>query len=496
MTSTTTDTDPDTGATTTATTTDTVAVSVAAVADAPTLDVSAASAAEDTAIALSIASSVTDTDGSEAITSVVVAGVPAGASLSAGTDNGDGTWTLTAGQLNGLTVTPPADSDADFSLTVTTTTTDTDPDTGAETAATTTDTIAVSVAAVADAPTLSATDTLTGRGAAGITKFDFDISASLTDTDGSESLSITVAGLPDGVTLSAGTDNGDGTWTLGPDDLSGLILTAPSSVTTDFSLSIAATATDSGGDTATTTTSLDVALNHGVTLAGGSETTRSLAAAYTTRSPAVTATTPSTAATAWTTSAAATASTSWMAVPATISSRAKPAMTSPSAAAATTSSKAARGATIWLAMWHRRPCTSWTPPATAFSDCRTAAGCSEVAVSKAEIMDATGQTDVNLQNRGITVDDDGNIFFTEAQSDSILMKPADGGDIQVIASENDIRGLTGKNDADPKAITIGSDGNIYATDDKSDSLLKIDTATGEVTVFVDEGYLRGPAGHR
>ena len=486
VTSTTTDTDPDTGATTTATTTDTVAVSVAAVADAPTLDVSSASAAEDTAIALSIASSVTDTDGSEAITSVVVAGVPAGASLSAGTDNGDGTWTLTAGQLNGLTVTPPADSEADFSLTVTTTTTDTDPDTGAETAATTTDTIAVSVAAVADAPTLSATDTLTGRGAAGITKCDFDISASLTDTDGSESLSITVAGLPDGVTLSAGTDNGDGTWTLGPDDLSGLILTAPSSVTTDFSLSIAATATDSGGDTATTTTSLDVALNHGVTLAGGSGDDSLTGGGL------------------YDTITGGDGDDTLDGGDGMDYIGGGDGLDIMDGGAGNDFIEGQAGDDIAIGgagddvleggsgsdylVGDVAPPTMYVMDATSDSILGLSYGgrISEVAVSKAEIMDATGQTDVNLQNRGITVDDDGNIFFTEAQSDSILMKPADGGDIQVIASENDIRGLTGKNDADPKAITIGSDGNIYATDDKSVSLLKIDTATGEVTVFVDE----------
>ena len=72
----------------------------------------------DTAITLDIASALTDTDGSESL-SIVISGVPTGANLSAGTDNGDGTWTLTQGQLSGLTLTPPSDSDTDFTLTVT-----------------------------------------------------------------------------------------------------------------------------------------------------------------------------------------------------------------------------------------------------------------------------------------------------------------------------------------------------------------------------------------
>jgi len=42
--------------------------------------------------------------------------VPTGASLSAGTNNGNGSWTLTQAQLTNLTITPAANSDADFTL--------------------------------------------------------------------------------------------------------------------------------------------------------------------------------------------------------------------------------------------------------------------------------------------------------------------------------------------------------------------------------------------
>ena len=49
---------------------------------------------EDNSIALTITSSLLDTDGSETL-SIEISGVPAGATLSAGTDNGGGLWTLT-----------------------------------------------------------------------------------------------------------------------------------------------------------------------------------------------------------------------------------------------------------------------------------------------------------------------------------------------------------------------------------------------------------------
>ena len=130
-------------------TTEQTDVTVDAVADAPTLTVNDVSGNEDSAIALDISAALTDTGESLAVT---ISGVPTGASLSAGTDNGDGTWTLTQAQLGGLTLTPPANSDTDFSLTVTATSTD-----GSDTAQSV-GTIDVTVEAVADAPTLTVSD--------------------------------------------------------------------------------------------------------------------------------------------------------------------------------------------------------------------------------------------------------------------------------------------------------------------------------------------------
>ncbi|TNC96937.1 MAG: hemolysin-type calcium-binding repeat family protein, partial [Stygiobacter sp.] len=48
---------------------------------------------------------VTALDSSESLSAVTISGVPAGASLSAGTDNGDGTWTLSVEDLDGLQLT-------------------------------------------------------------------------------------------------------------------------------------------------------------------------------------------------------------------------------------------------------------------------------------------------------------------------------------------------------------------------------------------------------
>ena len=60
-------------------------------------------------IPLSVSAALTDVGTSETL-SVVIAGVPSTATLSAGTRNADGSWTLTAAQLSGLSLTTPAGS--------------------------------------------------------------------------------------------------------------------------------------------------------------------------------------------------------------------------------------------------------------------------------------------------------------------------------------------------------------------------------------------------
>ena len=221
-------------------------------ASAATLEADAASGLEDTAITLDIAASLTDIDGSETL-SITIEGIPDGAALSAGTVNPDGSVTLTPAQLDGLTLTPPANSDADFSLQVTATTTES---ASGATASTTTD-LPITVTAVADTPSLSAEIAAGAEDSA----IALDISSALTDTDGSETLSITIDGVPDGATLSAGTVNPDGSVTLTPAQLEGLTLTPPANSDADFSLQITSTTTEgASGATATATTTLPVSV--------------------------------------------------------------------------------------------------------------------------------------------------------------------------------------------------------------------------------------------
>ncbi|MDE1148225.1 MAG: Ig-like domain-containing protein [Azospirillaceae bacterium] len=227
-------------------TSSTLAVTVAPVADAPTLAVAPAVGLEDQPIALTIAAGLHAPADGETL-SVTIAGVPAGATLSAGTDNGDGTWTLTSAQLTGLTLTPPADYSGTLNLSVTA---------HAEVGGTSADTsssLAVTVAPVADAPTL-AIGPATGLEDQPIA---LTIAAGLHSPADGETLSVTIAGVPAGATLSAGTDNGDGTWTLTGAQLTGLTLTPPTDYSGTLNLSVTAHA-EVGGTSADTTSTLAI----------------------------------------------------------------------------------------------------------------------------------------------------------------------------------------------------------------------------------------------
>ena len=203
---------------------------------------------------LNIASELRDTDGSEEL-SITVSGLPEGASLSAGTVNQNGSVTLTPQQLVGLTMTVALGTE-DFQIGVTATTTENDGD-----IASVSTTVGVNLPdgdTTAESPDLTAYD-VSGDEDNWIA---LDINSSLTDIDGSESLSITIAGVPADAMLNAGTKNNDGTWTLEQGDLDGLAVRPDEHSDTDMSLTITATSTESStGDTASQTATMSVTVN-------------------------------------------------------------------------------------------------------------------------------------------------------------------------------------------------------------------------------------------
>ncbi|MAN79702.1 MAG: hypothetical protein CMF64_04850, partial [Magnetovibrio sp.] len=229
-------------------------------AEGATLDLGAASGDEDTAIALPITIDKADEGETAEIT---LSGIPEGATLSNAngpiTVNEDGTVVLSEADLDGLQITPPANSDVDFDLGVSVVTKD-----GDSTSEPTTGTISVGVDGVADVPTLSVDSALSSVEDGG--PIALDISSALTDTDGSETLSVTISDIPPGatVTLANGisfTASEDNTsLNLTPSQLQGLTVTPTPNSGDDFQLSVTATSTEANGDTATQTATIDVAV--------------------------------------------------------------------------------------------------------------------------------------------------------------------------------------------------------------------------------------------
>ncbi|MBL8836467.1 MAG: hypothetical protein JNL66_09485, partial [Alphaproteobacteria bacterium] len=188
-------------------------------------------------IAIGIASG----DPNEAVTGITISGVPAGVTFNKGQAGPNGTWLLTEGDLSGLTLSgTPSDGDTDFTLTVTV-----DVSQNGTPLPPLTGTIDVVVDAVADLPTLTLNGTASGAEETAIALPD--IAAGLQDLDGSESLTLTISGVPTGATLSAGTDNGDGSWTLTgltQAQLDALTITPPADFSGSFDLTVTATATE------------------------------------------------------------------------------------------------------------------------------------------------------------------------------------------------------------------------------------------------------------
>jgi len=247
------------------------------------LEASDVSGAEDSAIQVDIGA-VLKFDVFEEALPVWITGLPVGASLSHGAEVEAGVWEVQAEDLGLLTVTPSSDDAIDFSLTVTINMAG-EYDSSSQSDTTT---FEVVVNAVADAPTLNVTEiiaaassssaaqNLTGTGnddiinagggddivsgGAGndivygdttveaLATASLDISAVLTDLDGSESLTVTVFGVPVGCTLSAGTEAEPGIWVLTSDQLAGLEITVPAG-DNDYSVDVVATSTDTDPDT-------------------------------------------------------------------------------------------------------------------------------------------------------------------------------------------------------------------------------------------------------
>lgn len=277
-------------ATATATSTVTFNVRVDAVADTPSLVVTDARVVEDHTVKLDIRAALTDTDNSETL-SVTVGNVPDGATFvdssgnAVGThDSATGTWTFNASELNNLYYKPAANSNDDAQLTITATSTESsNGDTATHTA-----TVNVIVTGDADAPYNPATGSVihSGEVLTATGTEDQLINPNLTafaslDTDGSESLSVVISGIPEGVGVVMVDGNGhdlsqylkyigNGSYSVAPEYVQYVRFSTPANYSGSFTVSTRLISTENDGDFERVDTTLKVTVNPVADTATGS----------------------------------------------------------------------------------------------------------------------------------------------------------------------------------------------------------------------------------
>nr|WP_104041336.1 tandem-95 repeat protein [Vibrio hyugaensis] len=165
---------------------------------------------EDTPVPLDIDAALTDTDGSENL-AILIEDVPEGSSLSAGIDNGDGTWSLQPGELEGLEFIPSVDFNGDVTLTVNATSTDVD--TG--TTATATQDVTIHISPTNDAPEVTGDISAVTAEDNSITLTQEQLLEHAVDIDGDDLSAINLSTNDENATVEM---NEDGSFTITPSE--------------------------------------------------------------------------------------------------------------------------------------------------------------------------------------------------------------------------------------------------------------------------------------
>jgi hypothetical protein len=207
-----------------------------------------ASGDEDQAIPMNINVTLVEESGYDL--TVEISGVPIGAILNNGTDQGAGVWSVPVVGLTNITITPIQHSSDNFALNIKGTST---PTAGGNLSYRNR-TLNVSVGGIADVPNLTVPSTGGWYNDAGfpyISEIPVDITTSLVDTDGSETLALRITNLLPSMTFNNGVAGTVGTWDLDPTtDLDDLKIIMPTGLTNDFFMNAVATATETvGSDT-------------------------------------------------------------------------------------------------------------------------------------------------------------------------------------------------------------------------------------------------------
>lgn len=111
-----------------------------------------------------------------------------------------------------------------------------------------------------------------------------------------------------------------------------------------------------------------------------------------------------------------------------------------------------------------------------------------VFLSIGQIESVIGTGNSGLSDNGIAFDATGNMYF--ADNDSILKYTKSNSSLSVLATEASIEAAqgfaVGSGSTDVDAISVGSNGSLFVTDDKSNAVLKINSNSGAVSVHTSQ----------
>ncbi|MEM7077564.1 MAG: dockerin type I domain-containing protein [Pseudomonadota bacterium] len=226
---------------------------VDAVADPPILIADDLFADEDDIVQLLLEGFPSDQDGSEFVT-LEIDGVPPQAQLNVGSQVGATTWLVDEFEIQDAELELVEHFSGVISLDLRLVSEEfSNGDSTDEFAS-----IELTIEPVADAPALSVPGQLN---APEDTPLGFAVNADLIDTDGSETLTVSLDGLPGGFTLTDGSNQSISTSTdISTWDRANLVIVPAANFNGAFGLTTRAIATDSNGDQAQTTTATAVAL--------------------------------------------------------------------------------------------------------------------------------------------------------------------------------------------------------------------------------------------
>lgn len=115
-----------------------------------------------------------------------------------------------------------------------------------------------------------------------------------------------------------------------------------------------------------------------------------------------------------------------------------------------------------------------------------------VVLSLDDIETVSGENS-SLTNGGIAFDNDNNMYFVD---NDLVMKYSKSGVLSVLASEAAISAAQGlaSGNSDAEGLSVAADGNVYITDDKNESVLKINANSGAITVLATKADILAATG--